>query len=208
MTRDDARDRITDILGFRKDMNSHAERALREAQGDFENGKAGELPWFLYQRTDMTLAAGATSVALPTDFLREASEDAIRPKFTDDFVVEHWLTETDIQFAQSYSATEDWIFVFHHYRADAKLFDNKENRWLKHASELLIGAAGGKLAGTRDKDAMATFAAMMASGITTLLRENAARKVGGRRLRYRSGGDRQLNVGNINILQYNDVDIR
>lgn len=69
MTRNELRQLIALRLGNRTDLNDAIDLHIRLAQTELE--KQGMLPWFLSELTTISLSADATSVAVPTGFLRE-----------------------------------------------------------------------------------------------------------------------------------------
>ena len=211
MTRDQARARIQQTLGFRGDKATEIETALQDAQVILERG--AELPWFLLTEVaSISTVIDEERVALPDGFLREWEDDPLW------FFVagtggdaDSWteLAKDDNAFLRAkypgagkpiaYSQDElywrifptpDEVFTLKniHFKADTVLTTNVENDWLKYFPYLMIGEAGQLIAtALRDKDATAIFKEWTLEGRGRMIVENEARMHSSRR--YVMGGN-------------------
>lgn len=176
MDRDAAVQRINDGLGFRpagNPLESKIILRLQEAQRDLESGKT--LPRFLLQEDQpLTLLSGASTVALPENFIRESDETRIRftPSGTDVpvFLVRRYFMDAvqallsdeteEATFPRLYvirntvidfitEADQTYTLSWDYYQRADVLLTNIENVWLSDLSggaEWLIGEAGRRIA--------------------------------------------------------------
>lgn len=180
MMRSEAIVRIQDGLGFSTRQESKIILRLQEAQRELEKGKT--LPRFLVEEgAAFTLLSGASTVALPTDFLR--MDDVNPPHLVDEptyyIDIKRDYKETLIANYEEDSgrprvayignnflhfitvADTNYVFSWNYYKAADILSSEIENAWLEHAPEWLIGEAGWRMAmDVRDKDAISIFEAM------------------------------------------------
>lgn len=210
MLRDDAVARIQDRLGFTTALADKAQRALFDTQEELEHDDA--LPWFLIEEmSEIQTQIGEERIVVPSNFLREYDPSALYlyiPELAGEENEWKELKKQDISFLrkrypgegppQGYALvnqyfrlrpTPDDTYTIKqiYYKQDAKLTSNIENLWLKHASELMIGRAGAKLTGTRDRDAISEFQRMEARGRRRMIVDNIARAANGSR--YIMGGE-------------------
>lgn len=175
MLRDEAVRRVQIILGFRSDLNTEIEDAMRFHQEELENSP--ELPFFLRKET-LVLASTIDDevLATPTDFLKEWEEDGLWVQVTEDGIQKwrplekdgtRYLREsinnlysdpdTTARIPQAYSfdgvnfrlfPTPDSVYTLRmiYYGRDVPLTSNIENLWLKNLPYLLIGRAGAEIA--------------------------------------------------------------
>lgn len=181
MDRDTARQRIQNGLGFSTTLADTIVLRMQESQRDLERGKT--LPKFLLlEDQTLTLAQGASSVALPDDFLRRSNTmPRYTPTGTDIPTTIPWrnwdelretLLDSDPAGPKGFVLRNDTIYflpvadiaytvTWDYYQKDALLTSNIENLWLANAPELIIGDAGMRIAlDKRDKDAVALFTQM------------------------------------------------
>lgn len=173
------------------------------------------LPWFLLSEelTTVTPSDGVERrVSLPTDFLREAEEQALL--IVDSEGVEHEVVKDDYDVLiqkHGYDATSDlpleyalsgnYVHLFpipsvqrklrlRCYIRDAVPQDStsSENKWLKYAADLLIAEAGIVVASQhlQDPEMAATFAGMQQRARNRLFKAGVARDEANR---MRSAGD-------------------
>ena len=193
--------RIQDILGFRVDLADTALRGLQEAQEDLESGLVGILPWFLRTKYTAMLLAGDKTIPLPSDHI-QSYDHAVSPlwvpqagyiqkvdelpedtSYGGPFFASYFINE-DEEIELNFSLEEDTEVTYRYYRRDQTIDnDSVENRWLREASRLMIGLAGGKLVGVRDRIAQSEFQAMQTSGASALMRKDTALRMAGRKLR-------------------------
>lgn len=213
MDRDTAVAVIKQKSGWRTDKDAQIITALQTSQEVLEKGglatEAGyatEVPWFLRKDDQpLSLAAGATTIALPSDFLREVEDEG------------PWLADTTSTSSpptylakagsgaarrtfigltsgpQIYQVRNTDLFLFpafedaltlywSYYGKDVILDTNVENQWLKWVPNLLIGHAGQGFANDlRDKDAAEEFKRMKLEGQRQLMILNVSREVTNRR---------------------------
>ena len=183
---------------------------LKFVQEELERGEKPNLPWFLkteYTDAAFKTSASTPSVAVHTGFLRELDEERAALFYQDATLDDQWVALKKVDydegktefggtvpgrpqaytlFGESYRFWPDpdaeyplkaLIFV-----TDAVLTTNVENKWLKHASKLIMGRTGEVVAGTlvRDEVAHAIFADMASRGAEALERMNTAREEAGR----------------------------
>lgn len=245
MTRDQAVNRIQQLLGFRDDLSDEVQFALTEAQEDLESGVLGTLPWFLAgsHRWDFmgVPQEPVAQLALPEDFIRENQHhkqpvwtngnlgqairvDAIspdgkpvglpaelegtgRPVYSyeppedpDDTL--GFYPNLVLRIPTNRLRTTGAQVTLQYFRRDFLLDQDIENLWLRHASLLMIGLAGTKMAGVRDANARNQFEQMEARGREALFRSDAAFRV------RRSGEPGVIGTGITEPLyHYNDTDL-
>ena len=227
MTRDKAVARIQQTLGFRRDLVDEAQAGLIEAQEDAESGELGFLPWFLRTRRVFHIPAGIISLALPRDYLREYDHEAFALWFlgigpaqrveyfssTGDGTlkssqVAYWVNTDNhtLELDRRYDSTVRAEYLY--YKKDVVIEGNTENLWLGNGSQYLIGSAGSKMSGIQNSRAEQRFNTMMLGGKASLLRQDAAYRLGSRKPQFGAGTDRdyrnQISPG----LRYNDLDYR
>ena len=101
-----------------------------------------------------------------------------------------------------------------YYMADAEISEDAdtENAWLQHASQWMIGHAGLKLSGIKNKDAIQIFEDMRAKGHDSLLRNDTAWEMSSQRPEFGADDDRVLyDYGQHEVdsaIAFNDIDIR
>jgi len=186
MTRDEARQQIQDMLGFRKDLIDPIERSLRFAQNELES--EATLPWFL-RKVDVSLSTSIGSDVLPrpNDYIRLWHEDPIsllvgesivklvsgpltllRNRFTG-YESPKGYAEIGEVFQMYPVPTDVYPVTFTYYAKDVALTANVENLWLKYLPGLMIGRAGFIVASSiRDQNAQTLFGAMAAAGTEKL----------------------------------------
>ena len=196
MTRDEAADRISSLLGFRTDVNDRAIQTLKEAQQDLEGGHIGILPWFLRKFTTINIAAEISAVPVPIDFLRIVDQKysvSVRPtshtnnetwvkvmlvpyvNTATPFIESQWKCWVDGDYIRLDRQINRALDVQIYYSAvDQTLDVNRENQWLKYSSSLMIGLAGRKLKGFRDKEADEEFRTMYIEGRDATVRSHYA----------------------------------
>lgn len=202
MTRDEAVAEMQEILGFRDDLTSTCERALRRAQRIIERGKT--LPLFMQAPGgNFVTVAGAQTVVLPTGFLREVDghptynigsdgtvHQLVKRNVGDAYAAYEFdqmpltvtgrpevyaLAKTNIRLYPTPDAA--YTFIFPHYRAADILNSNIENTWLANVPEYLIGKAGTYVAQTaRLPGPLELFRQMEAEGRDAMLRDEIARE--------------------------------
>ena len=205
--------RMNRILGFRAsaDNTESIVEALQDAQTTLEQREI--LPWFLEsEQAYTTTTSGEERVQLPSDFLMEYEDGAfwfLDTTITDQSESQYKkLVKTDIELARrlyyipgkpmAYVLAKDYFRIFPqpdaayqvrmvYYQSDDVLNSNIENRWLKYASDLLIGTAGVEIARSlRNVHAEEIFNAMVTTGAAIVERKTQARKHQNRR--YVMGG--------------------
>ena len=215
-------ERIQEILGFRVDLANSAFRALQESQEDLESGLIGILPWFLRTKYVVNLPRGNKTIVLPSDHI-QGYDHAVSPLWVEQtgyiqkvdelpsdtsyggpFFASYFINE-DEEIELNFSFDEDVEVTYRYYRKDQTLDETgDENRWMREASRLMIGIAGGKMAGVRDRIAHSEFQAMQQSGASALMRKDTALRMAGRKLRmgreryseynYRAENDRDFGI--------------
>lgn len=213
MTRDEATAEVQRVLGYRTDKVAEIEFLFQSQQQELEHQPT--LPWFLREETlTMTSIALNERMAFPAGFLKEWQDDPMRIRVTDpstgfftwnklakdtpEYLRDTLQKEGTPGVPQAYNRdaasfilfpTPDDVYPFRmiYYKADVVLASNITNKWLTNLPYLLIGLAGMRVSGaTRDKDAMATFGAMVQEGSgrinnwnTTIDEEGSRPVVGG-----------------------------
>ena len=193
MTRDEAVEDIAKGLGYRRGMEGEIGLALRQVQRSLENGSF--LPWFLLvSEHSVQTRAGEDRVPLPTDFLREAEEDALwlvdgegrraLPKAPYDLLVTRYGDASGAPAAYAFTGryfrvrpVPDGAYklLMTYYARDDELTANIENRWLRHAPDWLIGETGALLANRLGyREAAAAFALRAARGKAEVVQADAA----------------------------------
>lgn len=206
MNRSTAVQRISDGLGFMASGNALEQKIilrLQEAQRDLEKGKT--LPRFLI-REDQTLAlvAGASTVALPSDFLR--IDDEALPHYTgEDSDIPVFLRQRSYEPAVAaysrtveealapkvfvlrktvldfiYPADTDYTLYWNYFAKATTLETDIENAWLEFAPEWLIGEAGQRIAlDARDTTAYQLFGEMAKKGRAAVFGEELVQETAG-----------------------------
>lgn len=195
MLRSEAVTRIQDWLGFRTDLESNIITALQDVQVELEGGD--ELPWFLLSEVSAyTTTVDEERISLPSNFLREwegdhlwyfidggTEDDTWTPLLkmpVDQMRMDYKGSGPPAAYAMSgdywrIGPKPDEIYTLKQifYTKAALLTTDIENKWLKHAADLMIGRAGQKIATpVRDGDALAAFQAMDQKATNRLLIEN------------------------------------
>ena len=194
--------RIKEGLGFLSGSH-HDNRIiarLNEAQREFEKGKS--LPKFLLQQDQtLSLAAGASSIALPTGFLRVYDDEKPHYLPTNStipvFLARRYFTDAALAYQQYQSgsitvtsrapevyvirkSTIDFIapanaaytITWSYFKADDAIVSGAENEWLLNVPELMVGEAGLRMArDARDGDAIAIFKDMREMAYRSFLSE-------------------------------------
>lgn len=210
MTRDEAVVQVQVPLGFRSDKTSDIIVQLQRAQETLERGTL--LPWFLNsERAFIDSTAGEERIPVPDDFLRELEESSLwyvpddadadevsLKKDDEDYLRElYGRNAPGLPVAYAIDAlyfrlfpTPDAVYRFKLLwkQEDAVLTSDVENKWLKHAPNLLIGMAGKVMAvGLRDAAALNTFTTMETQALGELNRMHVAREVTNRRYQMGEG---------------------
>lgn len=201
MTRDEAVTRIQEGLRFRTDQADRIKARLEEARIDLEMGKT--LPWFLLQEDQpLVLAAGSSSITIPTGFIRRAPFERLRytPSDSDNSVVIPWRTLDDAELAfgdndaagpevavlrtatirifptADIAYTLTWSY-YAHSSALGGSGDVTDNAWLLNAPDALIGEAGWRMAKDLGNEAAAAhFQEMLTKGRLAVFGEIVARE--------------------------------
>ena len=209
MTRDDAIAIIQQQLGFRTDLNSVIITNMKLAQRTLEMSPTK--PWFLLSELQTKRTTPTDDrVALPDDFLIEAENMVVKyipdDEDSDPVPLEKYdydqlaadFAEEEPGEPQAYAIQgnylrifplpdDDYLLQIMNYQFDTVLDSNVENGFLKWIPSLLIGAAGLLVArAARDKDAIAAFQEMWATGMKILYAHNEAREHANRS--YQKGG--------------------
>lgn len=212
MTRDEAITRAQRLLAQRAagDFVTQLQDALKDAQVRLE--QAPLLPWFLRGEVhSISTVDTEERITLPPGFIREWEEDAVwyfDGAATD--VGDVWtpLVKDELEFLrknlpgvgkpEAYAfdgtywrifPTPDGVYTIKviFYKQDVVLVSNTENKWLLHASDVMVGMAGGEVArGIRDLDGIKIFDDMLAAGAARLETHSEALEHAGRR--YVMGG--------------------
>ena len=218
---------------------AEAVAALIEAQEDAENGELGFLPWFLFRIYPQTLQTGEQRLLLPGGFIREYEHEryalwlenigpATRVPFLAsdgrgsyrDGRVSYYIDEASpvsetetcraIMFNREFDCPIRTEFLY--YAQDTRLHENIENSWLRYGSKYLIGSAGIKLAGVRDRISREQFERMQREGTGNLLRQDTSYRTGASKYQFGQTEERNIpstgrrfysSYGN---LRYNDTD--
>ena len=167
MLRDDVVKLLAWRLGSRKNFTDRILAEMEYAQRSVLETNEW-LPWFLEtEMVNTVTTSGDNRVALPADFLLEIEEQHLW--YVNSEGKELVLGKADYDFLQArYALTENGepkhyalgaqFFIFptpdaaytlhlRYYGADTSMVvDNVETKWLKHASDLVIAAAGKELA--------------------------------------------------------------
>lgn len=212
MLRDDAISEIKFGLGriTTTDLDSNIASALRQAQRLSEQ-MVESLPWFLETYYDYSIAVGATSLTLESDFLIERRmERAESPllcirngvvvayieKIDQQDLYADWLTATSTDIPKAYTlygtslffgppAASAYTLRHFYYKKDTTLTNNIENLWLREAPDLLIGLAGARLAVDLEyPEAAGKFNSIYVSAKTSLDSKNFHRRYSGRQISY------------------------
>jgi hypothetical protein len=199
MNRDTAVARVQLKLGFRSDQATNIVNAFQDNQAKLELRPL--LPWYL--RTEISsnsTVSGEERVVTPSDFIREDEESALwyfdasaddEDKWTE--IIKDDLSVLRHKFPgvgtpKAYAIHGDYFRIFPtpdavytlklaYYQKQAVLTSNIENKWLLHASDLMIGMAGKDIAtALRDADAVAIFKDMITEGQAQLLIDTEARR--------------------------------
>lgn len=207
MNRATAVSTIQQLLGFRSDLETEIITALQQAQVELE--AEAELPWFLVSEvSQITTTVDESRVPLPTDFIKEASEEEGGGLFLFDSAAdedEQWtpLEKVNLSAIRAMYQSSDgtpavyalddqyfrlgpipddaYVLKMIFYQKDDILDSNIENKWLSKAPEILVGIAGRKIAeAVRDAGALQTFANMEARGRKRLEDFAVARQEEGR----------------------------
>lgn len=186
MKRDEARQQIQDMLGFRKDLVDPIERSLRFAQNELES--EATLPWFLKKvNTSLSTVIDTAEVIRPDDYIRLWHEDpisilvetstvrlvsgpqtALRSRYTG-YSSPKGYSEIGETFLLYPIPTVVYPLTITYYAKDDELKTNIENLWLKYLPGLMIGRAGFLVASSiRDQNAQTLFGAMAAAGTEKL----------------------------------------
>ena len=232
MLRSEAVTRIQTVLGFRTDLVSNIEQALREAQEDAEAGSLGFLPYFLKQTVEYTIPVKTLRQELPANFLQEYDHDpeaVVIENFGRLTRVPNILFETHGVHQEGGSYTiqpganvdDPDILVFYpcfeipvklavvYYASDNMLAHSQdiENKWLRHASRYIIGLAGEKVAvGLQDVRAIEQFQNMQNFGRQAILTRDASYRMGAHKPQF--GADQERNYNNFApFTYYPDTDL-
>jgi hypothetical protein len=197
MTRATATALIMQRLGKRTGLDANVIVELQQAQQDLETGEF--LPWFLKKALDgLATTAGARSVALPGDFIRETDEkwwlgaaDGVKRlhKGGYDELYERELFDSDYSSSYYYAIVGTSMYHFPtpasvmsitgFYFAQAVMLttEETENTWLKYASSVLVAKAGMRIAKTvRDAEAFGLFKEDYAEAYNKLIAADTARE--------------------------------
>lgn len=187
-------------LGFRSDLANVCIAALQEAQRELE--QRPELPWFLISEyTYRDTVADEERIALPTGYIRGVEDDQLwyyNESATDEEDVWTALRKGDVQYLRraypgtgtpkAYAElgayfrifpTPDDTYRLKHlfYQKDDVLDSNIENKWLANVPDLLIGAAGQKVADDlHNAEAVTLFAKREQRGMALLSNLSEARE--------------------------------
>lgn len=199
MLRDTAVAEIQLALGFRSDKAAEIVQALQNAQEYYEAWK--ELPFFLRTEiSSISTTADEERIPLPPDFLREWEDDALYYFNSSAEDADKWvqLHKDDLQTLrandnlagsaspQAYAKdalyfrifpTPDAIYPIKmiYYANDTTLATNVENQWMKWLPYLLMGRAGGVIAGGMGHDkTLARFQQWENDGRTLLAEQSVA----------------------------------
>lgn len=205
-TRNDIRDSIALRLGRRTDLNSIIEDEIQFAQTRLEQSVF--LPWFLLCDEQYgTLNAEDRLFSTPERFLREHDEhgktggiivydsaggtweeltkvslghlDAYYRNESDDIPQVYAISGSKFVFGPRPDAAYS-IRIRPFYQGAVPLTSDIGNAWTIYAPDVLIGAAGTRVAAiTRDMDAKALFDEMFASALGDLTNVTTAREVSG-----------------------------
>lgn len=198
MNRSAAVARIHRGLGFRNDQEANIIACLQESQRKLEMGRT--LPWFLrVEDATLTLTAGNSVVALPTDFLRPIDDEPMRYSVTGDTRLRYIERKELNQALQTFGSTDargpevyalrsnsfffmplpdvNYTVTYSYFKRADPLTTDIENAWLANAPEVLIGDAGLTLSyDLRDQDAVKIFTTMRDEAGGALFREIVARE--------------------------------
>jgi hypothetical protein len=203
MTLGDAIDRICEDLGNRGGstvLRARTKERIYAAQRDLESGKT--LPKFLVQEdATLTLLSGASSLALPTGFIRvetaphfvpsgasspvflqqklnyQEAVEAARSSTSTDLLTTFVIRKSTIDFINT--AAQNYTFLWNYYKhADIPAADSDTNAWLSDTgagADWLIGEAGWRMAlSIRDKEALTVFTQLRQSGRAAVFGEIVA----------------------------------
>lgn len=187
-------------LGNRTDLNTSIQAEIQLAQAELEASRT--LPWFLLQEElYTTVAADATSVGVPSDFLREYEggalwiEDASTGKFTrltkvhfDDLrSVEYDEEDTNPTYYALAGgnfylapppAADTRLRIMCYRRAETLSDDADTNVWLDNNPELLIAKAGMRMAQyLRSTELFAMFQSQYSENMSSQEQANVAREM-------------------------------
>lgn len=158
MNRDEHVASIAARLGSRTDLNAEIITKMKSVQ-QYQLEGAATLPWFLIETVTLTLAVGASSVALPSNFIRPVEDAKVRiyptatptdlDELTTAFVdplaagsfAENARPKTVVFYPDSAifdrKADVEYKVYFSAYTRDTVLDTNIENDWLKWAGDLM-----------------------------------------------------------------------
>lgn len=164
MLRDAAVALLGQRLGNRTDLAASIIEEMQLVQGTLLEKAGTFLPWFLEaDYASLSTVANTEAVALPTNFLGWIEDEPVwlydttatavwdklprkragtlREKYTTTGrPLEHAVGVESLLFAPVPDAV--YTIKFRYYAADTVLSTNIENKWLKHASDLLIAKTG------------------------------------------------------------------
>jgi len=211
-TRNDIRESIALRLGRRTDLNSYIEDEIRFAQTRLEQGVF--LPWFLLC-TEQAGTLDTRTYSTPERFLREHDEhgkaggiivydsnggrwreltkvslgylDAYYRNEEDDLPEVYAISGDEFIFGPTPDAAYS-IRIRPFYQGAVPLTSDIGNAWTVYAPDILIGAAGSRVAAiTRDMDAKTLFDEMFVSAMGDIANATTAREVAGQE--YKLGED-------------------
>ena len=192
MKRDEARQQVQDMLGFRKDLVDPIERALRFAQNELES--EATLPFFLKKvDTSLSTSVDTQEIPRPDDYIRLWHEDpislavgtsnvklvsgplsALRARYNG-YSAPRGYSEMGEKFLLYPIPTDVYPITITYYGKDDELKTNIENLWLKYLPGLMIGRAGFTVASSiRDQNAQTIFGALAAAGTEKLSQMSTA----------------------------------
>jgi|SRR5687768_738546 len=170
MTRDEAIALLKYRLGNRTDLDARILLEMVYAQEYKLEGTGAFLPWFLEtELATITTIAGEERILLPDDFLGEVEDQALWLYDEDSATPWTELRKNDYDYLRvkypatglpkQYALLGDYFALFpvpddsytikmrYYAKDDSLASDNIENKWLKHAGDLLIAETGLIMAG-------------------------------------------------------------
>lgn len=170
MTFDEAVTLLNYRLGNRTDLATRIALEMQHVQTFLLEGTASFLPWFLETEiATSTAAEGEERVMLPEDFLAESEDQALwlyDENSSDEIWVELKKNDYDLlrvkyqaagrpaqyalvgdYFLIAPTPDTDYTIKMRYYAKDAALATGEENKWLKHAADLLIAETGRIMSG-------------------------------------------------------------
>lgn len=196
MTRDEIVAQVQLLLGFRTDQLNTITAQIAIQQNYLEQEVQWAIyPWFLYtERANALTEANDERVQKPTDWIADVEEDGIW--ITDTDGIEHLLikseqnklrltfVDSDPTFPQYYASSGDYYRFFPtpdaiytlrmiYYQKDEIIsVGSGENRWMKYASNCLIGRVGLMLSGAGNNARRDMFSALYQESKTAIERKS------------------------------------